>query len=125
MTTQKLLSYGSLHGGDIYHPDSTLLQAAFVTSSLLAPALHVEPEPTAEQEAADDDAASAAARNGRGAAGPRTVMDQIVDVICAAYVPDESDSSDKPNPATVAIEQMVVKVRPGALARGSGQPAVR
>ena len=95
-----------------------------MTSSLLAPALHVEPEPTAEQEAADDDATSTAARNGRGAAGPRTVMDQIVDVICAAYVPDENDSNDKPNPATVAIEQMVVKVRHGAPSLGLGHATV-
>jgi hypothetical protein len=124
-TGQKLLSYGSLHGGDVYDPATTLLQAAFAPANLLTPSNDHD----ADGGDHDDDADAAAAPGGVAPAapaagsapspaaskpakgGPRTVIDQIVDVACAAYSA-EDPTPDKPNPSLVAIEQAVVKVRP-------------
>ena len=89
----------------MYDAKATQLQAAFQPTSLLTP----PPEGDGDGGDHDADDENGAGKNGQRG-GPRTVIDELTDIICSAYIPDES-SGDKANPAQVAIEQMVIKVR--------------
>ena len=111
---QKLLSYGNLHGGDVYDPETTLLQAAFTPTNLLTPS--AEGDDGGDHDADEDgNGTTTVPLSGKpagGSKGPRTVIDQMVDLICSAYSTEDL-SSDKPTPSLIAIEQMVVKVQGG------------